>query len=58
MVIFLHREGNNGEDVTKKFTNAKTQVIIAKNRQGMTGSFDLIFRGEYLSFESIKKEEK
>lgn len=58
MVIFLHREGNNGEDVTKKFSNAKTQVIIAKNRQGMTGSFDLIFRGEYLSFESIKKEEK
>lgn len=58
MVLFLHREGNNGEDVTKKFTNAKTQLIIAKNRQGMTGSFDLIFRGEYSSFESKQKEEK
>lgn len=57
MVLFLHREGSNGEDATKKFVNAKTELIIAKNRQGMTGSFDLIFRGEYSSFESKKKEE-
>lgn len=58
MVLFLHRENKNDEDVTKKFTNAKTQLIIAKNRQGMTGSFDLIFRGEYSSFESKQKEDK
>ena len=57
MVLFLHREGSNGEDATKKFVNTKTELIIAKNRQGMTGSFDLIFRGEYSSFESKKKEE-
>ena len=57
MVLFLHREGSNGEDATKKFVNSKTELIIAKNRQGMTGSFDLIFRGEYSSFESKKKEE-
>lgn len=58
MVLFLHREGTNSEDVTKKFVNSKTEVIIAKNRQGMTGSFNLIFRGEYSSFESAKKEDK
>ena len=57
MVLFLHREGSNGEDATKKFVNTKTELIIAKNRQDMTGSFDLIFRGEYSSFESKKKEE-
>lgn len=58
MVLFLHREGTNSEDVTKKFANSKTEVIIAKNRQGMTGGFNLIFRGEYSSFESAKKEDK
>ncbi len=56
MVMFLHREGSNGEDATKRVVNAKTEVIVAKNRQGMTGSFDLIFRGECSSFESVKKE--
>lgn len=57
MVLFLHREGSNGDDATKRIVNAKTEVIVAKNRQGMTGGFDLIFRGECSSFESIKKEE-
>lgn len=57
MVLFLHREGSNGEDATKKVVNSKTEVIVAKNRQGMTGSFNLIFRGECSSFESVKKED-
>lgn len=56
IVLFLHRE-NAVEGEQRRPLNAKIKCIIAKNRQGMTGSCDLIFRGNYSSFEnaSIKK---
>ncbi len=48
IVMFLHREAPKkieGEDTTKIVQSAKTELIIAKNRQGMTGSVNLIFKG-------------
>ena len=56
IVIFLHRETPAADDPTKSYANKKIEVIIAKNRQGMTGSFPLIFRGEHSSFEPIEKK--
>ena len=57
MVIFLHRDGGNGENASKAIRNHKTKVIVAKNRQGNTGNFELILRGECSSFESRVKED-
>ncbi len=57
MVIFLHRDGGNGENAAKAIRNHKTKVIVAKNRQGGTGNFELILRGECSSFESKVKED-
>ena len=56
MVIFLHREGTNGENASKAVRNHKTKVLIAKNRQGRPGNFELILRDECVSFESKAKE--
>ena len=56
IVLFLHRESVAADDPTKNQGSKKIEVIIAKNRQGMTGSFPLIFRGEYSSFEPIEKK--
>ena len=58
IVLFLHAEKPVNEDATKKVTQRKIEVIIAKNRQGMTGSFPLLFRGDYSSFESYKNKDK
>lgn len=46
IVMFLHREPSKGdEDTTKKIRNVNTELIVAKNRQGVTDSIDLIFHG-------------
>ena len=58
IVLFLHADKPINEDATKKVTQRKIEVIIAKNRQGMTGSFPLLFRGDYSSFESYKNKDK
>ena len=55
IVMFLHAD-KVSEDASKKVTQRKIEVIIAKNRQGMTGSFPLLFRGDYSSFESYKEK--
>lgn len=56
IVLFLHREAPVDNDPTKTQGSKKIEVIIAKNRQGMTGSFPLIFRGDYSSFEAVEKK--
>lgn len=56
IVLFLHRDNVAAEDPTKVQTSKKIEVIVAKNRQGMTGSFSLIFRGDFSSFEAIEKK--
>lgn len=55
IVMFLHRDTpkkQEGEDTTKVFRSAKTELIIAKNRQGTTGSVPLIFKGAQSIFVS------
>ena len=54
IVLFLHREDSKTED--QKIRNRKTELIIAKNRQGMTGSCYLQFRGEYSQYVTYNKE--
>lgn len=59
IVMFLHREASKSEeDTTKKMRNLKTELIVAKNRQGMTDSINLIFKGGLSMFEAVgpKKE--
>lgn len=62
IVMFLHREvpkKQEGEDTTKVYRSAKTELIVAKNRQGATGSVDLVFKGAQSSFvsqESMRKK--
>ena len=58
IVIFLHREAVAVDDPTKQQGSKKVEVILEKNRQGMPGSFPLIFRGDYSSFEPIEKKTK
>lgn len=55
IVMFLHRDTpkkQEGEDTTKVVKSAKTELIIAKNRQGATGSCNLIFKGTQSVFVS------
>ena len=61
IVMFLHRDfpkKQDGEDTTKVVKSAKTELIIAKNRQGATGSCDLIFKGAQSVFVSEGSIEK
>ena len=55
VVMFLHREDNKGEN--EHIRNRKTELLIAKNRQGMTGSCFLSFRGDCSLFVPFKKSE-
>lgn len=59
IVIFLHREPTKGEeDTTKKYRNAKTELVVAKNRQGITDSINLIFKGAHSMFYSTDDKEQ
>lgn len=56
IVIFLHREATKSdEESTIRQTNRKTELIVAKNRQGMTDSIDLIFQGGLSLFKARTK---
>ena len=64
IIMFLHRDvpkKQEGEDTTKVVRSAKTELIIAKNRQGATGSCNLIFKGTqsvFVSEGSIDKKKQ
>ena len=45
IVMFLYRE-----DYYTKGTSKVTELIIAKNRSGVTGTLQFIFQGEYQLF--------
>ena len=47
VIIFLHREKQENE----------TEVMIAKNRNGATDSFSLVFLPRYVRFENITRQE-
>ena len=52
IVMFLHREPTKGdEDTTRKIRNLATELIVAKNRQGITDSINLIFHGGLSMFK-------
>lgn len=46
VVLLLHREDDNAPD---------TECIVAKNREGRTGSVDLYFRGDYVAFDEADR---
>ena len=51
IVMFLHREQAGQDfDETKKVRNHRTELIIAKNRQGATDSINLLFKGAQSTF--------
>ena len=61
IVMFLHREQpkkdkDSGPDTTKMVYSNKVDVLIAKNRQGRTGKFNLVFKGQTSQF--VEYEEK
>lgn len=45
IVLFLHRE----------FDQAETEVIVAKNRDGRTGTAHLLFRSEFVAFDEASE---
>ena len=51
LVMFLHKP----ETTEEKPQNVITEVIIAKNRNGVCDSFELIFKGEYCKFVNLDK---
>ena len=60
VVMFIHRpdrtpEGAENPDAVKK---DETEIIIAKNRSGPIGSFNLMFKGELSKFVNIAYNEQ
>lgn len=53
IICFIYRDDYYNPDSPKKGT---AEVIIAKHRNGPTGSIDLWFRGQYTRFDSIARE--
>ena len=50
IIMFLYREGYYNKN-TEKVSNL-TELIIAKNRGGVTGTLEFLFQGEYQLFTS------
>ena len=57
IVLFLHREKTNEENA-KSFRSAKTDLIIAKNRNGETKKLKLIFNGAHSKFSQASEDKK
>ena len=51
IIMFLYREGYYNKN-TEKVSNL-TELIIAKNRGGVTGTIQLLFQGEYQLFTTF-----
>lgn len=54
-VLFIYREDYYNKDVSERPNVA--EIIIAKNRDGSTGTCDLFWRGETTSFHSLQRNE-
>jgi replicative DNA helicase len=57
VVLFIHRDedsgdGGDGEGAPQRTGAVPVELIVAKQRNGPTGSIDLIFLSEYTKFES------
>jgi replicative DNA helicase len=53
IILFIYRDDYYNPDSPKKGT---AEVIVAKHRNGPTGSIDLWFRGQYTRFDSMARE--
>ena len=53
IVLFLHREDYYDENTDKKNI---AEVIVAKNRNGATGSVELAWLGQYTKFANLYKD--
>ncbi len=51
LVAFLYREGYYKQDIPDLAN--KAEVIIGKQRNGPTGSVEMVFRGEFTRFENM-----
>ncbi|MDR2700933.1 MAG: replicative DNA helicase [Spirochaetaceae bacterium] len=54
LVMFLHRE-RESEAKAGKETDGKTELIIAKQRNGPVGKADIVFIPQYARFETLAK---
>lgn len=51
VVMFLHRDkSRTEEEVGRKIRNQKVKLIVAKNRQGELGDFELLYKGAQFTF--------
>jgi len=57
VVMLLHREDYYHRDTTDYVPDNKAELIIAKQRNGPTGSVELIFRDKFTRFENASKME-
>lgn len=57
IVLFLHREKTTDE-TAKSFRSSKTDLIIAKNRNGETKKLKLIFNGAHSKFSQASEDKK
>ena len=55
LVMFLYREEYYERDETDPDKQGKAEVIIAKHRNGATGSFEVNFIGRYVKFTNIEQ---
>jgi len=55
VVMFIHREEESEDN--KNRSNIPMELIVAKQRNGPTGSVDLVFLSEYTRFESRARGE-
>ena len=62
IVMFLYREvyyaGEKLDDEQVEVDKDKTELIIAKNRHGETGTIDLVFDSEYTRFRPLETDER
>lgn len=54
MIIFIYREDFYDKETPKK---GLAEIIIRKQRNGDTGTVNLIFKGKYTRFENYVRED-
>lgn len=57
IVMFLYREGyysgEKSDEEQEELDKTKTELIVAKNRHGETGTVDLVFDSEFTRFRAV-----
>jgi len=53
VVMFIYREDHYRRSDPEYNPNNKAEIIISKNRQGPTGTIELMFHPEYVTFEEL-----